>query len=100
MTKFIKVINNCDWESDIDENNIDHGKFVHHAKDFTAEEIISADQLLKVYKHHDKDENKIVYVVRWHTVRDGDTTRDFMEMFNSTLERDLKFDSIAEKLCK
>lgn len=100
MTRFIKVINNCAWEKNIDENGTDHGKFVYHSKEFTTEEIVSEDQLLKVYKYHDQDENKIAYVVKWHNNVHGDVTREFLQMFNSTLERDFAFNSISEKLCK
>lgn len=89
-SKFICVRNNCAWESDFDENNIDNGKWVLLSAEMTNEEIINADILIKVYKYHDGEENKLRYV--WQS---GEDIAVFTEMFNHPWERDIKFDRLA-----
>ena len=92
-SKFICVKHNCAWEHDIDEKNCDNGKWIFLSKEMTREEIINTDNLVKVYKYHDGEENKINYVFMFN-----DSVSKFTEMFSRTWERDNKFNRLAKIL--
>lgn len=99
MNEFIYIKNNCHWvRSGEDDDNYE---MVRADAFTTAEEIINTEQLIKVFKYHDADENRIVYV--WRDIvqdeaRGHTCIREFHEMFDSELLRDVAFKRLVNRL--